>query len=296
MILNSKCFHLLFLFYNKKRMDNITEKPEVITVARSLEKELLHKTITDCHVYWDNIIAEPSVPSFIKHIKGEEIISITTRGKFIVIELTNYSLLIHLRMEGKFLFRKKGMERTKHEHVEFILDDEISFRYHDVRKFGKMYLIKKEDTYKVKPLSELGYEYNDLNLTSTYLLEKFAHKKLPIKSVLLDQSIIAGIGNIYDDEILFRCRIHPLQEANTLKKKDCNNIIQNTKEVLEKAITLGGTTIKSFTSEEGVHGLFQNELLVHGQKTCCICSGEITKIYVNGRGTYYCKKCQKRKK
>jgi len=272
------------------------EKPEVITVARSLEPKIIHKEITGCNIYWDNIIAEPSVKEFKERIIGEVINSVTTRGKFIVIELTNYYLLVHLRMEGKFFFRNKGDELNKHEHVELILDDSVSFRYHDVRKFGKMYLKKKDELYTTKPLSELGYEYYDKELSEDYLLEKFKNKSLPIKTVLLDQSIIAGIGNIYDDEILYLSHLNPLEKASALKKKDCNNIITYTKEVLDHSVELGGTTIKSFTSSEGVHGLFQNELLVHGQKVCPNCGSEITKIRVNGRGTYYCKNCQKIKK
>ena len=210
-------------------------------------------------------------------------------------ELDHYSLLVHLRMEGKFFFRKCGDSIHKHEHVAFILDDDISFRYHDTRKFGKMYLIPIEDTYKVKPLCELGLEYNDLNLSSEYLYDKIHHKKLPIKTVLLDQSIITGIGNIYDDEILFMSEIHPNRRACYITKEECDRIISNTKIVLDKAIQLGGTTIKSFTSSEGVHGLFQNELLVHGKSgyPCPVCGSVLLKTRIGGRGTTYCPKCQK---
>ena len=119
------------------------EKPEVITVAHSLEEKILHRKITGCSVYWNNIIAYPTINELKREIINEVINSITTRGKFIVVELSHYALLFHLRMEGKFMFRKKGDELDKHEHVEFILDDNISFRYHDVRKFGKISLRKK---------------------------------------------------------------------------------------------------------------------------------------------------------
>jgi formamidopyrimidine-DNA glycosylase len=271
------------------------EKPEVITVVKKLIPELIHKEITGCNIFWNNIIATPNVAEFKKNIIGQHINSITTRGKFIVMELDDYSLLVHLRMEGKFTFRKKGDLISKHEHVELILDDIISFRFHDVRKFGKMYLIKKEDTYKVKPLCDLGLEYNDSNLNANYLLDKFKNKKLPIKTVLLDQSIITGIGNIYDDEILFMSKINPYRRACDIKHAECDSIINNTRIVLEKAIDFGGTTIKSFTSSEGVHGLFQNELLVHGKNgcNCPICNSTLIRTKINGRGTYYCEKCQK---
>ena len=168
------------------------EKPEVMTVVKNLIPRIVGKRITDCAIYWDNIIASPTPKEFKKKIIGQKINSITTRGKFIVIELDDYSLLIHLRMEGKFFFRNKGDEITKHEHVEFILDDEISFRYHDVRKFGKMYLIPKEDTYKVKPLSELGKEFYD-DITEDYLFDKIHKLKLPIKTILLSCKMLEEI-------------------------------------------------------------------------------------------------------
>lgn len=271
------------------------EKPEVITVAESLKTKILGKKITGCNVYHDNIIAYPVSCEFKKKIIGQKINDITTRGKWIVMFLDKDSLLVHLRMEGKFFFRDKGEDLNKHEHVELILDDSISFRFHDVRKFGKMHLINKEETYKVKPLSELGYEYYDKGLTKEYLFDAFKNKKLPIKTVLLDQSIITGIGNIYDDEILFMSGIDPNRKACDVTLEECQKIIDNCVIVLDKAVKLGGTTIKSFTSSEGVHGLFQNELLIHGRRgeECKNCGTEITKIKINGRGTYYCTKCQK---
>ena len=271
------------------------EKPEVITVVKSLKPKIIGKKITGCNIYWNNIIAYPTTNEFKKEIINQKINDIKTRGKFIVIDLDDYSLLCHLRMEGKFFFRKVGDPLNKHEHVELILDNSISFRFHDVRKFGKMYLIDKEDTYKVKPLSELGLEYDDKNLTKEYLYEKIHNKKLPIKTVLLDQSIITGIGNIYDDEILFMSGINPTRKANLITKNECDKIINNTRIVLDKAVSKGGTTIKSFTSSEGVHGLFQHELLVHGKEKekCPNCGTTIEKIKIGGRGTYYCKKCQK---
>ncbi|MBR5369942.1 MAG: DNA-formamidopyrimidine glycosylase [Bacilli bacterium] len=271
------------------------EKPEVITVVNNLKNRIIGKKIVGCNIYWDNIIAYPTTNEFKKEIINQKINDITTRGKFIVISLDDYSLLIHLRMEGKFFFRTKNDPIVKHEHVELIFNDNTSFRYHDVRKFGKMYLIPIADTYKVKPLNELGLEYNDKNLTKDYLYNKIHNKNLPIKTVLLDQSIITGIGNIYDDEVLFLSRINPNRKASSITLEECNSIIKNTKKVLDKAITLGGTTIKSFTSSEGVHGLFQNELLVHGKsgKNCPNCGTIIKKTRIGGRGTSYCEKCQK---
>lgn len=270
------------------------EKPEVMTVCSQLRNKIINKKITGCNILWNNIIATDLL-EFKTKIIGQNINDIDSRGKFIVIRLDDYYLLIHLRMEGKFTFRSVGEDFEKHEHVELILDDKISWRYRDVRKFGKMYLISKDKVNLVKPLKDLGYDFYDSNLTEDYLYKKIHKKNLAIKTVLLDQSIIAGIGNIYDDEILFLSKISPLRKANKLTKKECSEIIKNTKYVLSEAVKLGGTTIRSFTSSEGVHGLFQNKLLVHGKENekCPNCGCKIIKVKVGGRGTYYCNKCQK---
>ncbi|MEG2283437.1 MAG: DNA-formamidopyrimidine glycosylase [Bacilli bacterium] len=269
------------------------EKPEVITVVRNLKTRLIDKKITDVRVCWDNIIEYPKVSEFCSRLKNQMIKDITCRGKWIVIELTTDYLLVHLRMEGKFFFREVGETLSKHEHVIITLNDKEECRFHDVRKFGKMLLLTKQELLTRKPLSEIGLEFDDPKLTGNYLKDKFANKRLPIKSMLLDQSIIAGIGNIYDDEILFKSRINPNLRANLLSEEQCKDIIINTKLVLDKAIKLGGTTIRTYTSSEGVHGKFQNELQVHGQEICPICQKKITKIKVGGRGTYYCENCQK---
>ncbi|MBR1385197.1 MAG: DNA-formamidopyrimidine glycosylase [Bacilli bacterium] len=271
------------------------EKPEVITVARKLEKKLIGKKILNVDVYHDNMIDYPSIPLFKERIKNETIHDITTRGKWIVMSLDNYYLLFHLRMEGKFFFRTKNDEKGKHEHVIFSLDDDSELRFADVRKFGKVMLIEKDKIYSMKPYTELGLEPWDKELTSDYLKEKYMKKTLPIKSVLLDQSIITGIGNIYADEILFLSHINPLTRAKDLTDKNREDIIKNTIKVLDKAIEEGGTTIRSYTSEEGVTGRFQNNLNVHQREKepCHFCKSIIVKIKVGGRGTYYCPKCQK---
>ena len=209
-------------------------------------------------------------------------------------ELDDYYLVSHLRMEGKYFLKDNHEELLKHEHVVFKFNEQ-ELRYHDTRKFGKMYLIDKDKIEVSKPINELGLEPWDESLTNSYLREKYSKKNIPIKTVLLDQSIITGIGNIYADEILFKCRINPLLKPTELTTKQLDNIIKYTRETLEDAIQLGGTTIKSYESAKGVHGLFQNKLLVHSKvgEACPVCGTKIIKIAVNGRGTYYCENCQK---
>ena len=273
------------------------ELPEVETVKETLKKIVLNKKIRKVEVLYPKIIEYPSVSDFINILKDKEIKDINRRGKWLMFNLGDYTLLSHLRMEGKFFLKNHDDEINKHEHVIFKFGDN-ELRYRDTRKFGRMYLYKSDEVNDHKPLNELGLEPWDNNLTSTYLIEKYKTKKLPIKTVLLDQSIIVGIGNIYADEILFLSKINPLTKCSDLSKRDCEKIIKNTREVLENAIKLGGTTIRSYESSEGVHGLFQNELYVHSKENekCPNCNTKIKKIRVGGRGTYYCSKCQKMKK
>ena len=271
------------------------ELPEVETVKEALKHKILNKKITDVKIYYSKIIEFPSSDEFIKKLIGETITDVKRRGKWLMIETNNYYLLSHLRMEGKYNYKKVSDELNKHEHVEFVFADNTSLRYQDTRKFGRMYLYEKDGINEREPLNELGFEPWDKALTISYLKNKYKNKKKEIKSVLLDQSIIVGIGNIYADEILFLSKINPYKKACDLNEKELNNIIENTKKVLEAAIKAGGTTIKSYTSEEGVHGRFQQNLNVHQRKDdeCHICKSKIVKVVIGGRGTYYCPKCQK---
>ncbi len=271
------------------------ELPEVETVRKTLKTQVLNKTIKDVNIFYPNIIEYPTADEFKEKIKNQTINDILRRGKWLMFELDDYFLLSHLRMEGKYLIRKVGDEVKKHEHISLIFTDNSELRYQDVRKFGRMHLIKKEEIEKRKPINELGLEPWDKKLTLNYLKEKYKTKKLPIKTVILDQSIIVGIGNIYADEILFLSHINPLKPSNTLNDRELQDIIDNTIKILNSAIENGGTTIRSYTSSEGVHGRFQQHLLVHNKENtpCPNCHNNIIKIRVGGRGTCYCEKCQK---
>ena len=269
------------------------ELPEVETVKNQLKKRLIGKSIKQVKINYNQVIEYPSVTNFSKNIINQEFIDIKRRGKWLIFELNDYYLLSHLRMEGKYNFRNKNDIINKHEHIIFTLNDDIQLRYQDTRKFGKMHLIEKDKIDVVGPLIKLGLEPWDERLDKYYLKKKYMKKSIPIKTLLLDQNIIAGIGNIYADEILFLSNINPYTKSSQLSDNDLDNIIKNTKIILEKAIKLGGTTIHTFSSVDGLDGKFQNELLVHGLNICPNCHNKITKEFIGGRGTYYCKNCQK---
>ena len=225
---------------------------------------------------------------------------ILRRGKWLIFDLGEYYLCSHLRMEGKYFIKKHEEPIDKHEHVIFELDDGYDLRYADVRKFGRMDLVKRELLDTVEGVNKQGREPvdNDLakdQLTKEYLYEKFHDKKLPLKELLLDQTIISGLGNIYADEVAFGARLNPLKEGKDITLKDCEIIIDSAREIITKAIEEGGTTIRSYTSSLGVTGNYQNFLMVHKREgePCKMCGTEIKRIKVGGRSTYFCPKCQK---
>lgn len=270
------------------------EIAEVETVRNTLKKRILNKKIKDVEVFYKPII-ESDFDSFKKDLVDKSFIDIKRRGKWLIFETEDRYLLSHLRMEGKFFIKNKEEVKDKHEHVIFTFQDDETLRYADTRKFGKMLLIKKDEIDTTECIAKQGYEPGDKNLTSEYLLEKFKNKKLPIKSVLLDQTIISGLGNIYVNEVMFYAGINPTKEARNITKEECELIVKGSDEIIREAIKMGGTTIRSYTSSLGVTGRFQQNLKVHKREgeSCLVCGNPIKNIKVSGRSTYYCETCQK---
>jgi len=269
------------------------ELPEVETVVKTLKNMIINEKIVDVEIRWNKIIDKIEIEEFKNKVINQSIRDIQRIGKIIIFILDDYAMFTHLRMEGKF-FVDEEYTIDKHSHVIFKFESGKYLRYHDVRKFGKISLIEKDNYLEHPYLKELGKEPFDISVNELY--EKLQRKNIEIKPALLDQHIMAGLGNIYVDEVLFRSHIHPEKKANTITLKQTKAIVDNSIKVLEKAITLGGTTIKTYSSSLGVNGLFQNELLVHTKKdeACPDCGNEIIKIKVKGRGTYLCEKCQKK--
>jgi formamidopyrimidine-DNA glycosylase len=268
------------------------ELPEVETVRQTLRRKIMNKTIIGVDILYENII-KTDLNKFKQSIINQKINEIERIGKYLLIKLDDYYLISHLRMEGKYFLRPIGEERNKHDHIIFKFSDQTELRYNDVRKFGTMHLKTFDEVYSGEPLEKMGLEPFDEKFTLEYMLAKFKGKR-PIKSVLLDQTIISGLGNIYVDEVLFLTKLHPERLSDSLKESDLLNIKASSINVLNKAIKLGGTTIRSYYSDDHITGRFQNELLVHSKKgeLCPNCNELIIKIKVGGRGTYYCPKCQ----
>lgn len=270
------------------------ELPEVETVRNTLKNLILGKEIRDVDVFYEKMIRNISINDFKESLIGKKLIDIERTGKYLIFNFDGTALLSHLRMEGKYFF--KGLEqREKHEHVIFYFTDGTTLRYNDTRKFGTMDIHSMKDVYSKSSIVKLGYEPFRKEMTGVHLRSLLSNRTIAIKSALLDQTVIAGLGNIYVDEVLFLSNIYPTVQANSLALKAYKKIVDNAEIVLSKAIELGGTTIRSYTSSLGVTGRFQNELFVHMREheACKKCDTIIVKTKVNGRGTYYCPSCQK---
>lgn len=271
------------------------ELPEVETIRRTLEKLVLNKEIEDVTIYWPKIVKQPDDPEHFRMLlSGESIERIGRRGKFLLFYLNHYVLISHLRMEGKYRVVPKSKEKDKHTHVIFHFTDGTELRYNDVRKFGTMHVYKIGEEMTKAPLKSVGPDPFEEAYTFDYVKERLNRTTRMIKAALLDQTIISGLGNIYVDEVLFLSKIHPEKRAHLLSEDEVKRIYENVRIVLEEAVRLGGTTIRSYLNGLGEMGMFQQRLYAYGQtgKPCQHCQTEIVKIKVAGRGTHICPTCQ----
>lgn len=271
------------------------ELPEVETIRKTLAKFVLGKEIKDIDVLWPKIIKQPDDIEQFKHLLiGQTFQRIDRKGKFLLFYMDDVVMVSHLRMEGKYRVVEKEIPVDKHTHVIFHLTNEQDLRYNDVRKFGTMHVFPIGKELIGKPLKQLGPDPFEENYSFDYVYEKLQRTSRNIKAALLDQTIIAGLGNIYVDETLFLAQVHPEKRANTLSKQEAKRIYQYTEKVLSEAVEQGGTTIRSYVNGEGEMGMFQQKLYVYGQEeTACHHCGEIiVKLKVAGRGTHICPSCQ----
>ncbi len=269
------------------------EMPEVETVRRVLNEKVVGKTIKKVIINDPVIIKEIKLEEFADIVHMQTINAINRYGKYLLFDLGTYTLVSHLRMEGKY-FTYQTHEFSKHDHIGFEFTDGSLLVYNDTRKFGTMHLLPTSEVFEHKALKKLGIEPLNDKLTFNYLQSKAKGKQKTVKEFLLDQTVICGLGNIYVDEVLFMSKIHPQTRVSSLKPRHFKAIVENTNIVIKKAIDEGGTTVKSFMASNEAHGLFQHSLNVYGRKDelCVNCQTPIDKIKVGGRGTHFCPHCQ----
>lgn len=271
------------------------EAPEVQTVLDTLETQIQNIKIENVYIYYPKIVENVDAVTFKTQLQNQSFRTFQRIGKYLIFGLDTMDLVVHLRMEGKF-YLYDSLHTDKHIHIVFKLSNGKYMSYHDTRKFGRMYIYPKEiDIHTYPCFKNVGYDYLDERVTGAYFYNRIHSLKRNLKSCLLDQSIMAGIGNIYADEICFSVGLDPRSRACKLSKKDCEKIVEETRRILQGATRFGGTTIRSYTSSLGVTGRFQLHLKVHDQTQCKVCHHPIKKLTVSQRGTYLCPNCQKRK-
>ncbi|MCI8498730.1 MAG: DNA-formamidopyrimidine glycosylase [Bacilli bacterium] len=270
------------------------EIAEVRVVRDTLKKSIVGRKIKNVKLLYPRIISGDA-ENFKYELSCQIFRDVRSCGKWLIFDLGEYSFLSHLRMEGKYFYVPSNSPVGKHTHVIFKLDNDMDLRYDDVRKFGRMELVKTSQIAENESIKKLGYEPDDRKLTADYLLNKFEGKKIPAKTGLLDQTIINGLGNIYANEVLFASKVNPHKLLKDIDRNEAECIIDNSKRITAKSYEVGGCTIRSYTSSIGVIGHYQDYLLVHGKENdpCPNCGKPIIKEKIDGRSAYYCNSCQK---
>ena len=290
------------------------ELPEVETVRRGLEQKLNNFIIKKVEVFRDSTVAFPfKKEEFIKGIKNSLIYKWDRRGKYLIAQLkkvqnentkfpvensqNNGFLVVHLRMTGYFKFINKSTPPCKHTRIRFFDKNNNELRYIDVRSFGQMWWIKKglSPNKIIKGLGSLGPEPFSKDFDTKYLKKVISKRTKTIKAILLDQTIVAGIGNIYADESLYSAGISPFREAQTIRKNELTKLKESIVNVLKKSIGSGGTTFSDFRDLEGENGNFGLQTNVYRRtgKECHKCGNLIERKKITGRSTHWCPICQK---
>ena len=285
------------------------ELPEVEVVKRSLEKKILNLKVKRVRINDFNL--RYKVDKYkIALLKGKKIKKIERRSKFLIFEISsNLIMLIHLGMTGKFFFINRAKKKfktsfyynldknEKHDRIIFYLQNNQKLIYNDVRKFGFIKLYKSKEYKDISHLKNLGPEPLSKYWNLKYFQKYILNRNRNIKSILMDQKFISGLGNIYVNEILFLSRIMPYRKIKTLKNFEIIKIVKNTKKVLKNSIKMGGSSIKDFSSDNGKMGEFQQRFKVYGRKgekcSNVDCTRSILKTFITNRATFFCKRCQK---
>lgn len=273
------------------------ELPEVETVRRSLLPVVLEKPIEKVEIPYPRILQHITVQDFQAQLLGRRFLDLTRRGKYLIFDLEGeLELVAHLRMTGRLIYYSdSAIGRAKHTSAIFSFGSLGELRFEDVRKFGTLDLVKEGEYDQIKGLKELGVEPLSKEFTWQLLAEMTKDRSAKIKGLLLDQSKIAGLGNIYVDESLFLAKIHPERTAQSLKQVEIKRLHRAIQEVLAEAIEGQGTTLRDYRTGYGREGSFQNKLQIYGKKgeKCPRCGVDLEHKKVAGRTSHYCPACQR---
>ena len=264
------------------------ELPEVETIARKLKPELVDKTIVEANLRWPRTLAYPSAKKFKEQIKGQKILHVGRRAKYLDISLSEFNLLIHLRMSGDLFIKEGKIKSEKHDRLILRLTGDRSLVFNDTRKFGRVWLTADPE----RVLGKLGPEPLSRDFTPQWLHSALHNRHRQLKPLLLDQTFLAGLGNIYTDEALHIAKLHPLAVSDSITAEQAQTLQDAVRKVLKEGIRRNGASI------DWVYrgGEFQNHFRVYDRegKPCPVCGTKIERIVVGQRGTHYCPKCQMR--
>jgi formamidopyrimidine-DNA glycosylase len=270
----------------------VPELPEVETVARELDELLANRTFTGATVYWSRTLAHPSVDEFQQALPGRRVLSVARRGKYVVLNLDRGYLLVHLKMSGRLRVCPGGEPLDKHIHAVLTLDDGRQLCFHDVRKFGRMYLVSGIE----EVTTSLGPEPLDDDFSLDDFCRLLERRSGRLKSLLLNQEFLAGVGNIYADESLFAARLHPLRKADSLSPDEQARLYHAIRSVLCRAVESRGTTLDDggYRDASGRSGAFQAQIAVYGRTglPCLVCDTPVERLVLGGRSTHFCPQCQ----
>jgi len=271
------------------------ELPEIETVCRTLRPHLLGRTIRGVEVL-ESRLRLPVDERALTGLAGRRIEAITRIAKYILLSLAGEAAWIfHLGMSGKLICVAKNLERRKHDHIIVDLDDSIELRYHDPRRFGLSLVARKTDLSRLPQLCHLGIDPFDPDLTGQYLFRFTRASERRIRDLLLDQQIIAGLGNIYANEILSSAGIKPTTRAHRLTRRQVEVIADSIPRLLHDAIRWCGTSFSDYRDADDKSGEFQNHLRVYDRdgEQCRVCPSVIKRVAVGNRSAFYCPSCQK---
>jgi len=272
------------------------ELPEVETITNAISKAIIGQSFLQINAFSPKLRYNLTLQNQ-PLLLNQEIIKIYRRARYTVIELKNrYAIILHYGMTGSVRICAPETKRRKHEHVCFELSNGKSLRFEDPRRFGHISYSKLCEAHAIpNELSLLGVEPLSEVFTGKYLSNKLKGRKVPIKTAIMENKVVVGVGNIYANESLFSSKINPQTKANEISLKKLNLLVQNIKIILKQAIAAGGTTIADFKGLNGQEGKFDINLKVYGRtkEPCLICKTPIQKIKQSGRSSFYCPKCQK---
>lgn len=268
------------------------ELPEVEVTLRGLAPQLCQQIISKV-VVRNYQLRWPIPKEIANKLKGQKILEITRRGKYLIFHLSKGNLIVHLGMSGSLRLYKHHVELQKHDHIDVVFENGTLLRLHDPRRFGA-FLWWDKDIASHPLLKDLGIEPLDRSFNGSYLFDQSINRKKAVKLFIMDQQVVVGVGNIYANEALFLAKIHPKIAANKITKEQYQNLATAIKQVLKKAINKGGTTLRNFISSDGKLGYFVQTLNVYGRggKACYRCGNILKEIRLGQRSTVFCEHCQ----